>query len=184
MRSQPHMGRPPCPSGFMCRSRAQELCLERFSGHGVGGGAEAITNGSAALQVCSTQSCAVPYQPVVSGGRACALLACVRAHKACSVTTLSVYASRRLLRHYTWNAHALVLLLTAAVGINGDITETAAGAEDHVLRGGGSAQAATWRVCRTGASTHFASTWRAPGAAVRRMSALDRLVACISDMPG
>eukprot|EP00964_Phaeocystis_antarctica_P041530 scaffold23756_cov45-Phaeocystis_antarctica.AAC.2 len=46
----------------------QELCLKRFSGHGVRGGAKAITNGAAALQVCCTLPNAVLYQPVVSGG--------------------------------------------------------------------------------------------------------------------
>eukprot|EP00964_Phaeocystis_antarctica_P152161 scaffold119954_cov45-Phaeocystis_antarctica.AAC.1 len=83
MQSWPHMGRPPCPSGFMCRPRVQELCLKRFSGHGVRGGAEAITNGAAALQVCCTHPNAVLYQPFMSGGRVHALLACARAYWVC-----------------------------------------------------------------------------------------------------
>ena len=45
----------------------------------------------------------------------------------------------------------LVSLLATAVGIKIDITEAAAGAEGHLLLAGGSVQAATWRVCHTGA---------------------------------
>ena len=42
-----------------------------------------------------------------------------------------------------WEARMLVSLLAATVGINVGYTETAAGAVDHVLTGGSSAQAAT-----------------------------------------
>ena len=42
-----------------------------------------------------------------------------------------------------WEARMLVSLLAATVGINAGYTETAAGAVDHVLTGGSSAQAAT-----------------------------------------
>ena len=48
-------------------------------------------------------------------------------------------------------AHALVSLLAAAVGIKVDISEAAAGAKGHRLRAGGSLRAATRRVCHTGA---------------------------------
>ena len=73
------MGRPPCPSAFMCRPRVQDLCLERFSGHGRSRVALAITNGAAALQLCSTQPCAVLYQTMIPGGHGCApQLACMR----------------------------------------------------------------------------------------------------------
>ena len=73
-------GGTPCPSGFMCGPRVQELCLKRFSGRRVRGGAEAITNGAAALQVCCTHPNAVLYQPMLSGGHVIALLTCVRVH--------------------------------------------------------------------------------------------------------
>ena len=42
-----------------------------------------------------------------------------------------------------WEARMLVSLLAATVGINVGYAETAAGAVDHVLTGGSSAQAAT-----------------------------------------
>ena len=59
-------------------------------------------------------------------------------------------------------ARALVLLLAVAVGIKVYITEAAAGAEGHLLPGGGSAQAATWRVCHTRV---LSLAWRRRGAA-------------------
>ena len=48
-------------------------------------------------------------------------------------------------------ARTLVSLLAAAVGIKVYTTEAAAGAEGHFLHGGGSLQAATRRMCCTGA---------------------------------
>ena len=55
-----------------------------------------------------------------------------------------------------------MLQFAAAVGIKGDIIEAAAGAEGHLLPAGGSAQAATWRVCHTRV---LSLAWRRRGAA-------------------
>ena len=81
-------------------------------------------------------------------------------------------------------ARALVSLLVAAVGIKFDISEAAAGAKGHRLRAGGSLQAATRRVCRTGALARLASTRSGPGAAVGRTPALGRLAACVAGLFG
>ena len=55
-----------------------------------------------------------------------------------------------------------MLPFAAAVDIKGDIIEAAATAEGQLLPGGGSAQAATWRVCHTRV---LSLAWRRRGAA-------------------
>ena len=81
-------------------------------------------------------------------------------------------------------AHALVSLLAAAVGIKVEISKAAVGAEGLLLRAGGSLQAAARRVCRTGAIARLASTRSGPGAAVGRTPALCRLAACVAGLFG
>ena len=83
-----------------------------------------------------------------------------------------------------WEARMLVSLLAATVGINVGYTETAAGAVDHVLTGGSSAQAATHTCVPCGRRTSFALTRHGPGAAVESKPVLGRLVACEADLPG
>ena len=70
------------------------------------------------------------------GLRACALMM----HCAHSCPHVSIAGCREM---DAWEARMLVSLLAATVGINVGYTETAAGAVDHVLTGGSSAQAAT-----------------------------------------
>ena len=82
-----------------------------------------------------------------------------------------------------WEARMLVSLLAATVGINVGYTETAAGAVDHVLTGGSSAQAATHTCVPCGRRTSFALTRHGPGAAVESKPVLGRLVACEADLP-
>ena len=79
---------------------------------------------------------------------------------------------------------ALVLLLAAAVGIKVYITEAAAGAEGLLLRAGDSLQAATRRVCRTGAIARLASTnaERPSSSSVGRTPGLGRLAARVAGL--
>ena len=66
-------------------------------------------------------------------------------------------------------AHALVSLLAAAVGIKVEISKAAVGAEGLLLRAGGSLQAAARRVCRTGAIARPSLAWRPRGAAQEQL---------------
>ena len=99
-------------------------------------------------------------------------------------SSLSARAFHRLSRYDACEARTLISLLAAAVDIKVYITEAAAGAEGLLLRAGGSLQAATRRVCRTGAIARLASTRSGPAAAVGRTPALGRLAACVAGLFG
>ena len=77
----------------------------------------------------------------------------------------------------------LVSLLAATLGTNVGYAETTAGAVDHVLTGGSSAQAATHTCVPCGRRTSFALTRHGPGVAVESKPVLGRLVACEADLP-
>ena len=95
----PHMGRPSCLSGILCRLCAQVLWLKVFSGPGARSDSQAITSCAAALQVRCARAKAVPRAARVSGGGVCDLLRHVHVRTSCCRLTSSTGAKRRLWSH-------------------------------------------------------------------------------------